>query len=248
MKENVHEQSFKIYSYLVDDNRHVTIPNLMYFMQEAAWAHSNSNQIGWHFLQTKNMFWALVKLFIKIERIPQWNEIIRIKTWGRPPESIIYPREFEVFDEDNKRIIAATSAWVILDKEQFKLQKIDLENKKEIMVDRCVMDSRIPKISRQDLEGESIYSSVLYSDIDMNKHVNNTRYLLWALDEYGYEFHQHHRIKTCNVHFITQTKFGQHYAIKRSQIAPNTFVSSIFTRDNAMELCRIEIEWEQVIE
>ena len=80
-KRNIYEQTFKVYSYFVDDNRKLILSNLMYFMQEAAWAHANNNQFGWHFLQTKNMFWALVKLHIHIERMPEWNESIHLKTY-----------------------------------------------------------------------------------------------------------------------------------------------------------------------
>ncbi|MBP7102935.1 MAG: hypothetical protein KBA86_06755 [Bacteroidales bacterium] len=243
--ENIYEQTFTIYSNFVDDNRYLTMPNLMYFMQEVAWAHSNNNDIGWHFLQTKNMFWALVKLYIHIERMPQWNEPIRIRTWGRPSEWVVYPREFEVFDKEDKRIIAATSAWVILDKEHFKPQMIQLENEKGILFDKCVFDGKIPKITKQSFEGETEYFPVLHSDIDMNKHVNNTRYMAWVLDEYGHDFHQHYRIKTCNIHFMKQTKFGEYYGLQRNEITPNTFVSSIFTRNQSTELCRIELEWKK---
>lgn len=244
-RDNTYEQEFKVFSYFVDDKRRLTLPNLMYFMQEVAWAHSNNNQIGWHFLQTKNMFWALVKLYIKIERMPQWNETIRIRTWGRPSEWVVYPREFEIFDKNDKRIIAATSAWVILDKEHVKPQMIQLDNEKRIVLDQCVLDSKIPKITKQDYTGKSEYFPVLHSDIDMNKHVNNTRYMAWVLDEYGHDFHQTHKLISCNIHFMKQTKFGEYYGIQRNEIAPNTFVSSIFTRDESTELCRIELEWKK---
>lgn len=247
-QNNTYEQAFKIYSYFVDDNRNLTLPNLMYFMQEVAWAHSNNNEIGWHFLQTKNMFWALVKLYIQFDRMPRWNETIRIKTWGRPSELIVYPREFEIFDEQNQCIIKATSAWVILDKDHFKPQLIKLENEKNIIYDCCVLERKIPKIQPIPFNPNSSFSPVLHSDIDMNKHVNNTRYALWILDEYGHKFHETHKLKSCKIHFVSQTKYGEQYTVQKTEITKNVYISSIFTKNNTNEVCRIALEWEDMID
>jgi len=247
-RDNTYEQEFKVFSYFVDDKRRLTLPNLMYFMQEVAWAHSNNNQIGWHFLQTKNMFWALVKLYIKIERMPQWNETIRIKTWGRPSELIVYPREFEVFDEQNQCIIKATSAWVILDKEHFRPQQIHLENEKFIVFDHCVLERRIPKIPSIQIPLNPLFSSVLHSDIDMNNHVNNTRYASWIMDNYGHVFHQKHILKTCNIHFLSQTNYGDQIAIQKEEVSEKIFISSVFTQNNRNEVCRMVMEWQEEID
>ncbi len=243
-KKNIYEQSFQIYSYFVDDNRKLALFNLMYFMQEVAWAHSNNNQFGWHFLQKKNMFWALVKLYIHIERMPEWNEQISIKTWGKTSELIVYPRDFEVFDEKGERIIIATSAWVILDKENFKTQRVIPENNKDIILDEHVIQGKIPKIPKIDIHFSNDYHKVLHSDIDMNKHVNNTRYLMWILDEYGHEFHQQHTLKTCNIHFISQTKYGDKYYIERKQVANYSYISSVFSLQENIEVTRVALDWK----
>ncbi len=243
-KRNIYEQTFKVYSYFVDDNRKLILSNLMYFMQEAAWAHANNNQFGWHFLQTKNMFWALVKLHIHIERMPEWNESIHLKTWGKNPELIIYPRDFEIFDEEGNRIIAATSAWVILNKENFKPQKVTPENETNMILDKHAIQGKIPKIPKIDIPSSNIYHRVLHSDIDMNKHVNNTRYLMWILDEYGHNFHQQHVLKTCNIHFISQAKYGDEYSIVKKQTAAHSYISSIFSRQGNTEVCRVALDWK----
>ena len=245
-ERNVYEQSFPIYSYMVDTNQYLTLPNLMCFMQEVAWAHSNNNNVGWHFLQTKNMFWALVKLHIEIERMPRWNETLRLRTWGRPMEIITYPREFEAFDEDNKRIITATSSWVILNKEEFKPQKIDIARNSNMLRDEMVLEKRIAKIPRIELDENKLFHPVLYSDVDMNKHVNNTRYIAWILDEYGYEFHQKNQITSCNIHFISQAYYKTQYAIQRQQSDAMTFISSIFTSKEALEICRVQMKWKHI--
>ncbi len=243
---NTYEQIFPIYSYMVDVNQYLTLPNLMSFMQEVAWAHSNNNDVGWHFLQSKNMFWALVRLYIEIERMPCWNESLRLKTWGRPMELISYPREFVGFDANNNCILKATSSWVILDKDDFKPQKIDIERTPAILHDEIVLQKRISKIPHLELYEPKNYHSVLFSDIDMNKHVNNTRYLNWILDEYGFEFLQTHRIVSCNIHFMSQAQADTSYAIQREEKENLRFISSIFRSTPKQELCRVQIKWKDI--
>lgn len=244
-QEYIYEQEFKISSYFIDDNRELTLPNLMCLLQEVAGSHTNRNQTGWYFLHTQNMFWAIVKLYVQIDRMPEWNEVIRIRTWGRPFELIVYPREFEVYDAQGNRIIAASSVWVILDKEEFKIQQVNLQKGKNIVYDHYVLSKKIPKIPPVGYPTTPSFFPVAYSDIDMNKHVNNTRYMLWAMNEYPYEFHQNHKLKTCNIQFISQAKYLDRITIQKKELSENIFVSSVFTEDNQNEACRIMLEWEK---
>ena len=45
----------------------------------------------------------------------EWNESIHLKTWGKSRTDYLSSR-FRIFDEEGNRIIATTSAWVILNK------------------------------------------------------------------------------------------------------------------------------------
>lgn len=241
-----YEQNFSIYSYLVDIKLDLTLSNLMCFFQEVAWAHSNREDAGWKFLQSKEMFWALIKFYLKIHRMPQWEEKIKVRTWAKATKQIIYPRDFEVVDESGNLLVAATSDWVILDKKNFRPQKNILQEEEKMILDRFAIQENIPKIPKINFsEEEGGCKSVLYSDIDMNQHVNNTRYLMWAIDDYDPDFIQTHSMTTCCIHYLSQTKLGTQYAIKREEIAHNQFVTTIFTKNDGRELCRIQMNWKR---
>ena len=42
---------------------------------------------------------------------------------------------------------------------------------------------------------------VLYSDIDLNQHMNNARYIDWALDVLDLELHRNHFISEVTIHY-----------------------------------------------
>lgn len=241
--QKIYEQKFYIYSYLVDDKQFLTLSYLMCFLQEAAWAHSNNVNVGWSFLQSKNMFWALTKFYLHIERLPKWEEEIFVKTWAKPVELIIHPRDFEVFDSNGNSIIKASSEWVILDRTNFRPQKHVFDDEDRMIASIHAIETKIPKVQKLDLNDASVFNKVLHSDIDMNQHVNNTRYLTWAIDEYDPQFVQNHNIKTCVINFVSQATIGEKYAIKKTEIAPNQFVSTIVSEEGLKELCRIQLNW-----
>ncbi|NLJ82215.1 MAG: hypothetical protein GX330_03720, partial [Bacteroidales bacterium] len=120
-----------------------------------------------------------------------------------------------------------------------------LQKEKNITYDHHVLSKKIPKIPTVEYPATPSFFPVAYSDIDMNKHVNNTRYVLWAINEYPYEFHQNHKLKTCNIQFISQAKHLDRITIQKKEISENIFVSSVFTENNQNEACRIMLAWEK---
>lgn len=242
---NIYEQKFHIYSYLVDSDLSLTLPHLMCLLQEVAWAHSNKVNVGWDFLQSQNMFWALTKFYLKIHRFPKWEETISIRTWAKAVQLIIHPRDFEVLDEQGNVLIAATSEWVILDKTDFRPQRNVFDNESKMIEQREAVEGRIPKIPKVHLAENVTFQPVVYSDIDMNQHVNNTRYLMWAINHYPVDFLSTHEVSECCIHFIAQAKIGMLYGIQPQEIDHNQWVSSIVSSQELLELCRIQLNWRE---
>ncbi|MBQ1438897.1 MAG: hypothetical protein IIZ10_04340, partial [Solobacterium sp.] len=47
-----------------------------------------------------------------------------------------------------------------------------------------------------------------YSDIDLNGHMNNTRYLDWIDDMYDMHFHEVTRIRTLQINYLKELSYG----------------------------------------
>ena len=97
-------------------------------------------------------------------------------------------RDFEIFDENEKSIAIATSSWLIMDlKSRRPYKGDDLLNLKLGKGDGFWEES-LAKLSSP-LNGKLFFEKeAAYSDLDINNHVNNVKYLEWILDGYDFEF------------------------------------------------------------
>ena len=50
---------------------------------------------------------------------------------------------------------------------------------------------------------------VAYSDVDMNGHTNNARYLVWAMDVLDYDFAVNNPVKDVKINFNNETRPGE---------------------------------------
>ena len=236
-------KGIKINSSVIDEHQNLSLFGLMQIIQEAANMHVDMNHIGWQDLQTEHKFWVVVKFHLIIDRMPVWKERVILKTWGTPMKHFLHYRDFEMFDTAGNSIIRINSDWVVLDTNTGKPTLSPLNGEEGVFVDRHTISEPCKKIKPIDISGEHVYKQVVFSDLDYNNHVNNTRYVQWCIDDYGEEFVSQHIIKEGNINFLAQAHNGDEYGIVKKEVRPNDIISSIFSKEG-VELCRIEILWK----
>jgi acyl-ACP thioesterase len=243
----VREKELTIGSYFVDNRQRLTVPALLGLMQEIAWEHSTSYNAGWNFLQSINLFWALSKMYLKINRLPLWNEVVILRTWGKQPENVIFHRDFEMCDAQGNMLLTATSAWATLSTIDGKVQRMPAEVTHRIVVpeNRHAIREAAPKVKKISVVNSPCWHPVLHSDIDMNQHVNNTRYVQWALNNFSHEFQNRNEIKELVINYLSQTKIGDFYAIEQLEEIPKHFISLIYAQNGNTEICKVESFWKE---
>ena len=191
--DNTFIRTFEIGSHIADFNRELLPNQLFNLMQETAVSHSETLGMGWDYLHDRGLFWALSKMDVEIIRMPQWLERIKIITWSKEYHLLVQPRDFFVETEDGELLARATSNWALVDLEG---RPHPIEEIKDGLRHRLGCDAleksatRLRKVT----EGEwSEPHAVVYSDLDLNQHVNNTVYISWVMDNFSYAFHQQHR-------------------------------------------------------
>lgn len=238
-------QSFVITSYQVDMNKRLTVSCLLNMMQEVAWQHSTSCGAGWQDLKKENCFWALTKMHICIRRMPEWLEEVKLHTWGKPGPYVVQPRDFEMYDSAGNLLMQATSDWVILDFTTFKPQRLEHFNDKIACVaDRHAIGSPAPKIPILKKSEDVQVHPVLFSDIDVNQHVNNVKYVQWTLDNLPVDYLFGHTLKELMINFVTQAKLGDSYRIVHDETAPGTIETAIRSAADGHDFCRLRTLWE----
>ncbi len=235
---------FPVRTDYVDWEKKLSIPGLFLFLQEIAWEHANTWDFGYEHLKEKDQFWVLSKVNVHIRQYPQWNDELHLQTWGKEPELLTAYRDFMGSDRQGTELFKATSAWHILSSTTGRPQRVD------IMKQRCPIPTGLHAIEEKPGKlpapadapaGET--HPVMLSDIDMNRHVNNTRYIQWVLDSFPYEFALAHKISEIEVNFLQQAKLGDQYYVATQALGENTFFSAVIRISDQKELVRVKTRW-----
>ena len=226
--------------HMVDSRVEMTPVSLFCILQESAAAHCDSFHLSGIDLKPYNLFWVLTRMHVHVERMPRWHEKLTILTWEKPHSFISQPRDYLVFDEAENIIVRGTSIWAIIDKDSkpVKLEDFDRPDRFPLKEDAMTVKA-FPRLPAAPMPGNPIYHKVQHSDIDLNEHVNNTKYLQWVMDEIGHNFFLHHDVKEVSVHFISQLFPENQYFIGYQQLDETDSIHSVYAADDQREVCRI---------
>ncbi len=241
-------EEFKVHSYEVDFKRAATLETLCRFFQEAAWNHAEALGVGYERLASDKKLWVLSRFLLEVGRHPLWGERIQVQTWPRPVEGPFALRDFEFFDSAHKRLLTGSSAWLVLDSNTRKPQRVDKFLAGIPAVSERRASARSPaKLSGADGSAQITRRTidVRHSDLDVNNHVNNARYIGWLLDSYSAEFHRDHEVRSCEVNYLGETGAGNVLAIGTHPVSEETFEHSILG-SRGSEVCRARLSWAPI--
>lgn len=238
------QRHIMVQSYDADSNCFLTLPQLLAFLQDIAWEHTEKVKFGFEYMASMNLIWALSRLEIQIERLPKWQEFITIRTWSKGHDAIIADRDYEILDESGQCIIRGTAMWVIMDMNTRRVQRIGNVFKDFPQANRAAIDHRVDKIA--DLrEDESLLTTpvqkIVWSDTDMNGHVNNASYLRWVLDELATDEISSIKPRRLRINFNSESRAGEHRFVRLTK-TEKELSAHIFRQEDAKELVRIHLE------
>ncbi|XP_072980644.1 palmitoyl-acyl carrier protein thioesterase, chloroplastic-like [Typha angustifolia] len=201
----VFRQNFSIRSYEIGADRTASIETLMNHLQETALNHVRSaGLLGDGFgatpeMSKRNLIWVVSKMQVLVEHYPSWGDFVEVDTWVGPSGKNGMRRDWHIRDySSGQTILKATSMWVMMNKLTRKLAKMPEEVRAEIgpyfMEHSAILeeDSRkLPKLLSKlgkKLDSDSTAHYVRkgltprWSDLDVNQHVNNVKYIGWILE------------------------------------------------------------------
>ncbi|MDD2431681.1 MAG: thioesterase [Firmicutes bacterium] len=232
----------------VDFNNRLKLSALFGYLQDVASLHSESLSMGFcEMTQKYNKTWVLMRARLEISRIPRLNEEISIETWPQTPKKLDVERDFLVRDKNQNIIAKASSIWVVLDLKTRRLSKLDFIAKDfpEIISDRA-LSNKLGKLSAfGDLK--SVYKKVVgYSDIDVNGHLNNTKYVDYIMDCFPIDTHKRYIVKALELNFITEALCGDTIQLLRdiSDLDSNLVYIEGTNYETNKEVFRSQIEIE----
>lgn len=214
------QQKRRVESFDADMHNQLKISSVFNYMQDIAAKHADDLGVGYHALQENKIYWVLSWAKIEITgNLPSYGETVAIETWAKKKHRLYYMRDFLFRNKDEGIIIKGTSAWLLLDSQSGRLtdlKRIGMELP-SFPEEQAIEEypAKFEYICNEPLLSER---TVLYSDIDINKHVNNSRYIEFILDCYNYEEHEKQQIKALTVSYKGETHFMDKLKISRASL------------------------------
>ncbi len=204
-----YSRTYDIPYFLIDQNRKLRITALMKFLEDMAIRHSESCGVGLDYYYSNGVAWLLAKWDIEVLSYPEFSRTIEISTAPTSFRNFFGFRKFEVMDCTGKLLAKAHTLWIF----------VDTNKKKPIPVtDEVVRAYGLTPEKKQPLPMEapsapanSTWKSRFYirpGDIDTNHHVNNIRFVEWALDTLPVEFTTSHSVQRVLVDYRQELTLG----------------------------------------
>lgn len=186
--QKIYSEQYRITSYQTDMNARIRPSALLEIMQEMAGAHAELLGIGRSMLLNQNLVWVLTRVEVQMARYPRFGETITVETFPMPNRRWFFPRYFIFRDENGEQLGCAGSLWVLLDVNERRMSRPDPVL--HLMPDNSDLTPPLGlPATVSEVAGTILRNSRLpvYTDLDMNGHVNNTRYLDWCCNALGVE-------------------------------------------------------------
>lgn len=234
---------YHIHSWEADIDGKVKIPILFNYMQESAWRHAENLRVGFSHLMEKNLVWVLARQTAKIEKYPKWGDKIRIDTWPVGIEKLFFFRDFRISDKNGDLLGTGTTTWFVIDVQSRRPQRPDkfLEMTFEHL--EAALPEHSPKLGPLGQIEKTKSITTGFFDMDVNKHVNNVRYIEWVLESYPFEFLKTHSIKELTINHLAEAQSDEKICINIENAGNDTYNHSITFKENGKEMCRAQIIW-----
>lgn len=202
----VYTKKYRVNPSDVDFRKRLKLSALFDFFQDIADLAAGSLGFGIDALaQNFGVGWVLTRIRVELTRIPDLHEELTIETWPSQHSRLSFERDFVVMDANGAVIAAAVSAWVLLDMASRELKRADFIGFDLPLPVRERALTVGPGKIKPDWDCTPIYQKTIgYSDIDFNGHINNARYVDYALDCFDIATHTGCRVRSAELNYLTE--------------------------------------------
>ncbi len=238
-------RAYLVHSYEVDAWNRVLPQSILLYMQDLATLQSEECGVGIARLRENRFGWMLYQMDYTLTHDFFGYETIDLSTMATAFDALYAYRKFWMRNSKGELIGEAKSKWVLFDFEERKIAKKPDWLREAYGLSGEETDKL--SFSKIPLRFEASHTHELkvgYADIDINRHANNARYLIWAIEGMSLDWIRKHRVKRANIIFKCETRLGENLQIDTKQWEEQS-VHRVKKEDGKLAAI-VEIEWESV--
>ena len=133
---------------------------------------------------------------------------VQVRSWPMPTTRTAFPRAVEILDQEGNSLVRIVSLWVLMD---ILSRAMVLPGKSGVDVQGLLTGNEIAgpgSIVPAD-QSQSADRQVVFSELDRNGHLNNTRYMDWVADLLPAQFHKTHPAREFTICYLSEALEGQ---------------------------------------
>lgn len=247
---NMHTKEYRIRYYETDYDKRLKPTQWLNYFQDAAISHGEHVGRGLRFLDDNDLLWVLLEWDITIDRYPGYDERVTVNTMQHSSNGLYCKRLYNVKDEDGKTVASAVSIWMMLQKSTFKIIKVPeyILSAYGSRADRKNYQKTVKLIESPANAKTFVFPlHVCVSDLDSNNHVNNEKYLEWALREIPYDIYRQFEIRSIRVNYLKSAFYGDQLRVESNveKVGEVITVKQSVKKHEGEPCCLIEFDMDK---
>ena len=203
-----YQMKMKIPFDMADMNGHIKLPDVILLSLQVSGMQSIELGVSDKtILEDYNLVWIITDYDIEVVRLPRFAEEITIETEALSYNRLFCYRRFTIYDEAGQELIHMMATFVLMDRDSRKVHAVESEIVAPYQSD---FDKKLIRGPKYDSLNEPIIKDyhVRFYDLDMNGHVNNSKYLDWIFEVMGADFLTHYIPKKINLKYVKEVRPG----------------------------------------
>ena len=203
-----YQMKMKIPFDMADMNGHIKLPDVVLLSLQVSGMQSIELRVSDKaILENYNLVWIITDYEIEVTRLPRFAEEITIETEALSYNRLFCYRRFTIYDEAGQELIHMMATFVLMDRDSRKVHAVEPEIVAPYQSDFDKKLIRGPKYESLEEPFSKDYH-VRFYDLDMNGHVNNSKYLDWIFEVMGADFLTQYIPKKINLKYVKEVRPG----------------------------------------
>lgn len=209
--------------------------------QDVAGIHANELGCGTVVHDGQRLVWVLVKSKLQMLGDVKMYDKVTVRTWPLKPAAIRFQREYLISDAQGQPVVKGSSEWVLM--HPVLRRAVPVKSAYPEGLEHCTdrsFDGRFLKVPDFAAAGEGYAVQPRLSDVDLNGHVNNTKYANFVLD--ALELERHERIETMQIDYHREVLRGAGLRIFTQREGKNILAKGVGDSGELMFSCGIQLK------
>ena len=203
-----YQMKMKIPFDMADMNGHIKLPDVILLSLQVSGMQSIELGVSDKaILEDYNLVWIITEYDIEVVRLPRFAEEITIETEALSYNRLFCYRRFTIYDEAGQELIHMMATFVLMDRDSRKVHAVESEI---VAPYQSEFDKKLIRGPRYEPLEEPVSKEyhVRFYDLDMNGHVNNSKYLDWIFEVMGADFLTQYIPKKINLKYVKEVRPG----------------------------------------